>query len=681
MSLFITETIDELAVRLDWAAMRLTGVPLLRPVAGGRPNTPVWQVPRIRLPAMAWPRPGATRMALVATAGTVAAMAGGVLAIEHHFWPGLAQTAGRMQPVAVKGGQREMLGLMPRPDAPRLRSGDGASQPMVTVPLPGAVPTDLMKGLVELEGEGILGTNLARSAMGFVCSRLGAKRCGGGSTLAMQAVRAVTQARSMSYARKIGEMLRATAIHVHFIGDDDGRERFIADHLFFGYANGRPLFGVEAAARAAFGKPAADLTLAEQLLLAAAPKRILQFTCAPPSQQQLKVALARRNRALHALEEAFADDPRQAAAHADLMAMPLLVRPAGTACAAAHPVGLPTTAPSMLVRLDREMVQLGPLEAVEAPALAMERPFTTSITSARAELASGRQRRHWTRDPAGAEVAVLGFTGRDGTIQALYESSHDNLLDRARETGSISKLPALAFLAAKGRTGPFCNKAHPPYHNAGGDPGVTDCAARPITAATVWGESLSLAVLAALEEYPEAEVRAQLVAWGFGVPAKSDARYAVAFGLISASPARMAAFVEALANGVAGRRPLGRLPRLVARYRTGSGWQFPPREQIDLSASFSTPAGQALIREAAAAALKERGTLAALGQTSAAMVAKSGTLDDDSKMVRLKVAAGNEGGTSWFAMAAPVQGAMGDAGVSILPLARVVRGTANIQAQ
>ncbi len=618
------------------------------------------------------------RLAVLALAGAAIAVPAVLFGIEQTAWPALEAAAQRMQPVQVEAVDGTVIAMMPRHDAPKIHSGDGTSQAQTIMPLALPPPDDLMQALDKLEGNGwVLGIHPLRLARGAVCLMAFGSDCSGGSTLTMQAVRAITNDRTISVRRKFTEIVGAVAVQLHFFGNRSGLDTFIADHLFLGYAYGKPIFGVEMAAQLAFGRSVVELTLAEQLMIAAAPKHTLNLSCALPTAAQLASSRKLQSRAQYVLDKAFSDDSRYAATKVQIASMPPLTQPAG-ACSTGHPMsGLPAR---LNARLQHEMAQLpSGVRALKVPAVA-NLAFASSIGTARSELIRGEQRGHWLIDPSGSALTVLAFTSTDGNLMSLAESSYDNVLDRPREIGSIAKLAALAFLAQRAWAKPFCNRARPPYKNAGGDSGVTDCVSHPIDAATVWGRSLNLAVLAALEEYPEAEVRTQLQAWGFQVPTSTDARYALAFGLVSASPVRIAALTAALANGMAGRPATGTVPSLIAQYRTQAGWHQPEKEQLDLSSAFASAAGRALVREAAGASLMAGGTLSALGPGTSGSIAKSGTLDDDQRRVRFKAAAGSEGTVVWFAMAAPARGAMGDNRVSILPLARVARDTAREQA-
>lgn len=244
--------------------------------------------------------------------------------------------------------------------------------------------------------------------------------------------------------------------------------------------------------------------------------------------------------------------------------------------------------------------------------------------------------------------------------------------------GSLAKLPALAFLAEQGwsATEPFCNRSSPPLTNAGGDRGVANCIGGrgQLTAQQVFGRSVSLAVLDALRRYPEQRLRQRLSEWGFVIPEGVDPAYAVAFGLVRTTPARMSAFFSALSAGVSGREPVGFEPRIIEAFRTTDGlWHRTSSSQVSLHNAFRNDESRSLIASAVGAAFGADGTLAALGPALPGSVGKSGTLDDQNGLVRFKGGAGGLEGHSWFAMAVPASGPMGDSAIGILPIARSAR--------
>ncbi len=114
----------------------------------------------------------------------------------------------------------------------------------------------------------------------YVSRMLGLRHGAGGSTLAMQLSRAyykaLPSARETAFdkwRRKLGEWRLAPVIQRMLMGeagDFAPLKRWAANHLPLAQRAGGDLHGVELTARIVFGKPAAQLTTAEQYVLAAA---------------------------------------------------------------------------------------------------------------------------------------------------------------------------------------------------------------------------------------------------------------------------------------------------------------------------------------------------------------------------------------------------------------------------
>ena len=129
----------------------------------------------------------------------------------------------------------------------------------------------------------------------------------GGSTLTQQLARQLFLTPEKRWERKIKEALLAVEIEQRFAKD----EIFTlwANQMNFGHGN----YGVEAASRFYFGKPAADLTLTEAALLAGIPQRPTDLS--PINRPER--AKARRNHVLRRMrEEGMIDQAEFAAASA-----------------------------------------------------------------------------------------------------------------------------------------------------------------------------------------------------------------------------------------------------------------------------------------------------------------------------------------------------------------------------
>ncbi|MBI1648719.1 transglycosylase domain-containing protein [Hyphomicrobium sulfonivorans] len=105
----------------------------------------------------------------------------------------------------------------------------------------------------------------------------------GGSTLSMQFVRVIyktpphsNEGAFIKLKRKLTEWWLAPVVYRELTagGDDAGLKQWAANHLWLAQrTGGSPLHGIEVTSRIVFGKEAADLTVAEQFVLASAVNR------------------------------------------------------------------------------------------------------------------------------------------------------------------------------------------------------------------------------------------------------------------------------------------------------------------------------------------------------------------------------------------------------------------------
>ncbi|WP_323799159.1 transglycosylase domain-containing protein [Parasphingorhabdus sp.] len=692
-----------LADALSWRIRARPFIGAPRPVAAKSG----WTIPAISMPK--WKHPVFGKKRALAIMFFTATTLGAPLMWAWNQWPQLAALREQMDGIVVTDAWGVEGGLLLRSDGLTTRDGDGRIVPRVSMPVR-HVSKDFMTAAETLEGEGILGVspvNMARAAvcwpfqsMGFEKIgplRLKQGRCSGGSTLGAIAIRSLTDQRSYGLGRKFSEVMSTISLGLHLTPGSDAHSRFISDTLYFGYARGLPLYGVRSAGRAAFGKDE-NLDLHESALLAGMLLYPVGLNCGQPQKSALDRFALIRNRAIYALDRGFRDDPRYVTERAKLVSIPAITAPAAApealaagldsdaSCrAGAHPAlmleELDSSARLASVALLSKLAAADVREVRLSTSFQGQFQFKAQVNEALHSI-SVQQRGHWQVDPSsGPGVIALAFaTDSDGKLTALYESTGDAQLYHERELGSLAKIPALLFLAEQGWnvTDQFCNKASPPFTNAGGDPGVKSCASGRglglMSVDEVFGRSISLAVMDALRQYSPALLTRRMNELGIALPKDVEPAYAVAFGLARTSPARMEAIFAAVSSAVSGSKPIGHEPTIIDSYRTVDGkWHQPISTEVDLSASIATPQARELIRRGANAAYGSHGTLAALGPALVGSVGKTGTLDAESGSVRLKTAAGAWGGRGWFALAVPQTGALGDSAISIMPLARSAR--------
>jgi Transglycosylase len=700
--------VEDGAALADALSLRFRNRPLILERASST-YSPRWQIPPLAMPSWSVVAVGNKRK--IAAAIIALGVCAALLAYSWTLFPELVALRDRMGGIVVTDAAGVEGGLLLRVDGLTTRRGDGKIVPRVSLPVK-SVSRDFIKAGQTLEGQGVLGVSPVNMARAAVCSafqsigfhkitplRLKDDRCNGGSTLAAIAVRSLTDKRKYGIGRKLDEVMSTISLSLHLKSGSDAHSRFISDTAFFGYARGLPLFGVRATAQANFGKDE-NLALHESALLASMLLYPVELNCGQPQ----KSALARfdqiRNRAIYALDRGFRNDPRYSAERELLVTMPAITSPAAApealsagldrdaACRAGGHPALKFEALDSTARL-ASMVALSKLghaandvrEMRLSTSFQAQARFKAQIDKALHSIAV-QQRGHWNGDPSGSGVVALAFASdAHGTLTALYESTSDSQLYRERELGSLAKIPALIFLSEQGWsvTDQFCNKASPPYSNAGGDRGVKSCDGDRglglMNVDEVMGRSISLAVMDALRRYPPALLTKRMAELGITLPKNVEPAYAVAFGLARTSPARMQAIFAAVSFGVSGSKPVGREPSIVVSYRTADGsWHKPLSTAVDLSAAFTSADGRTLISRGTIAAYGPQGTLAALGPAVIGSVGKTGTLDTaEPGSVRLKTAAGAWAGRGWFVMAVPRTGALGDSSISIMPLARSAR--------
>jgi penicillin-binding protein 1B len=155
------------------------------------------------------------------------------------------------------------------------------------------------------EHRGVDARSLARAALAN--ARAGGVTQGG-STLTQQLVKNRDLTPRRSLGRKVSEALRALELEAEH--EKEEILEVYLNHVYFGHVQGLAVHGLGAAARAWFGKPAADLRVDEAALLAGmirSPNRL-----AP--QRHPNDAKARRDQVIHRLAELAWITPAEAAA-------------------------------------------------------------------------------------------------------------------------------------------------------------------------------------------------------------------------------------------------------------------------------------------------------------------------------------------------------------------------------
>ena len=163
----------------------------------------------------------------------------------------------------------------------------------IEVPLEKISP-NLIKAVVAVEDQRFYehsGVDGVRVAAAVVKNLQARRRAEGGSTITQQLARQSFLSRDKTYRRKLKEVILAAYLEKMY-----EKNEILEVYLNKVYL-GDGLYGVEAASRGYFGKPASDLTIEEAALLAG----LIQSPSSYAPSVNLNRAIARRNVVLHAM--------------------------------------------------------------------------------------------------------------------------------------------------------------------------------------------------------------------------------------------------------------------------------------------------------------------------------------------------------------------------------------------
>src|SRR5919197_1123588 len=165
----------------------------------------------------------------------------------------------------------------------------------IEVPLKDISP-NLIKAVVSVEDQRFYehsGVDFVRVAAAFVRNVQEGRRAEGGSTITQQLARQNFLSRDKTLRRKLKEIVLAA--HIEHEYSKDAILELYLNKVYFGDG----LYGVEAASRGYFGKPASKLTIAEAALLAG----LIQSPSSYAPTANLERAVARRNVVLQTMLE------------------------------------------------------------------------------------------------------------------------------------------------------------------------------------------------------------------------------------------------------------------------------------------------------------------------------------------------------------------------------------------
>jgi penicillin-binding protein 1A len=170
----------------------------------------------------------------------------------------------------------------------------------IEVPL-NRISPNFIKAVLSVEDQRFYehnGVDAIRVAAAAVRNLQEGRRAEGGSTITQQLARQSFLSRDKTYRRKLKEVILAA--HIETLYSKDEILQLYLNKVYFGDG----LYGVEAASRGYFGKPAAELSVAEAALLAG----LIQSPSSYAPTVNLDRAIARRNIVLSAMKSAGAID-------------------------------------------------------------------------------------------------------------------------------------------------------------------------------------------------------------------------------------------------------------------------------------------------------------------------------------------------------------------------------------
>ena len=231
---------------------------------------------------------------VVAIIAVVVFMAGGWAA-----WFSYELTAGLPDKKALKaiGDMAQATTILDAADKPAFTI---FKEQRLEIPIEKMSP-NLIKAVVSVEDQRFYehsGVDAVRVAAAVVRNFEEGRRAEGGSTITQQLARQSFLSRDKTYRRKLKEVILAAYIEKMY--DKNEILELYLNKVYFGGG----LYGVEAAARGYFGKPASDLGVDEAALLAG----LIQSPSSYAPSVNLDRAVARRNVVLQAMVSARAID-------------------------------------------------------------------------------------------------------------------------------------------------------------------------------------------------------------------------------------------------------------------------------------------------------------------------------------------------------------------------------------
>jgi len=203
---------------------------------------------------------------------------------RHAHWKGGQRWPARLFGLRLERGSGRILGFVDASEAPLWQDGRGQPwlepevlaesltadrAPRIPVAL-ADLPEPVWRALLAAEDHRFFehaGVDTIAVARAILANALAGQVTQGGSTITQQLVKLRDLSPRRTFGRKVSEAVRALALEAEY-SKREILESYL-NHVYYGHVDGLALYGVGAAARAYFSKPATALDLGEAALLAA----------------------------------------------------------------------------------------------------------------------------------------------------------------------------------------------------------------------------------------------------------------------------------------------------------------------------------------------------------------------------------------------------------------------------
>jgi 1A family penicillin-binding protein len=307
----------------------------------------------------------------------------------------------------------------------------------IEVPLKRISP-NLVRAIVAVEDQRFYdhdGIDLVRVAGAAFNNVRRGSRAQGGSTLTQQLARNSFLTAEKTYSRKIKELVLARRIEAEY-SKDEILELYL-NKVYFGAG----LYGAEAAALGYFGRPAADLSLAQAALLAG----LLPSPSAYAPTVNLALATSRRNLVLSVMRDSGVITKAE---HADAVREPVVLEDSLRQAEGYGQYFKEAVRRELVERFGAERVYEGGLKVYTTIDLGMQKAAEAEVARSLQEIEARQAARRRNGAPADAtplQAALVALDPQTGDVRALVggrdfgASPFDRARQARRQAGSAFK--------------------------------------------------------------------------------------------------------------------------------------------------------------------------------------------------------------------------------------------------